>query len=320
MADALVVQPPCVPVAAETWDQARDFLRAAKAENTRRAYHADWAHFSGWCRAQGRETLPAAADTLVFYLTELARTHKVATLTRRVSAISQAHQAAGYASPTAESAVRAVMAGIRRSKGTAPLSKKPVLVSDLERMLAGLPDKFIGCRDRALLLVGFAGAFRRSELVALNWEDIETGKEGLTITVRRSKTDQEGQGRKIGIPYGRQAAHCPVRALETWRDAAGGDQGPVFRPVDRHGNPGHARLSDRAVARIVKRTLPGDGYDPRQYAGHSLRAGLATAAAQGGASERSIMNQTGHRSLGTVRRYIREGSLFQENAVSKTGL
>ncbi len=308
------------PVAAETLAQAREFLRGAKAENTRRAYRADWAHFSTWCERRGREALPASAETLVYYLTELAATHTAASLTRRISAISQAHQAASFASPTRETPVRAVMSGIRRLKGTAAKSKRPVLVADLERMLTGLPDTLLGCRDRALLLVGFAGAFRRSELVALDWEDIEAGKEGLTIVVRRSKTDQEGQGRKVGIPYGRQAAHCPVRALETWRDAAGGNCGPVFRPVDRHGNLGPARLSDRAVARIVKRALPEDGYERAQYAGHSLRAGLATAAALGGASERSIMNQTGHRSLATVRRYIRDGSLFQENAVSKTGL
>jgi len=307
------------PVPADTLSQAREFLRSAKAENTRRAYRADWAHFASWCQRRGREVLPASAETLIFYLTELAATHTAASLTRRISAISQAHQAAGFSSPTREAAVRGVMSGIRRAKGTAAKSKKPVLVADLECMLAGLPDNLLGCRDRALLLAGFAGAFRRSELVALDWEDIEFGKEGLVITVRRSKTDPEGQGRKIGIPYGRKSAHCPVRALETWRDAAGSDCGPVFRPVDRHGNLGQARLSDKAVARIVKRRLPAD-YDSAQYAGHSLRAGLATAAALGGASERSIMNQTGHRSLATVRRYIREGSLFQENAVSKTGL
>ncbi len=317
MADLLL--PTSAPIPAETLAQARDFLRASKSENTRRAYRADWSHFCIWCRARGREALPAVPETLIFYLTELARTHTTSSLTRRISAISQAHQAADYASPTREAAVRAVMAGIRRSKSTAAKSKKPVLVADLERMLASLPDSLLGRRDRALLLVGFAGAFRRSELVALDWQDIEFGKEGITITVRRSKTDPEGQGRKIGIPYARRAPRCPVRALQTWRDAGGGDRGPVFRPVDRHGNLGQTPLSDKAVARVVKRALPED-YDAAQYAGHSLRAGLATAAAIGGASERSIMNQTGHRSLITLRRYIREGSLFQENAVSKTGL
>lgn len=301
-------------------EQARDFLRQAKAGNTRRAYRADWAHFSGWCANHNRPSLPAAPETLVFYLTELAQTHKPASLTRRLSAISQAHQVADLDSPTRAAPVRALMAGIRRARGTAAEGKKPLLVPELKAMLETLPDNLLGLRDRALLLVGFAGAFRRSELVGLDWEDIEFGKEGLSVVIRRSKTDPEGQGRKIGIPYGSHAAQCPVRALAAWRDQARGDQRPVFRPLDRYGNLGLKRLSDRAVARIVKRTIAATGADPAGYAGHSLRAGLATAAALGGASERAIMNQTGHRSLVTVRRYIREGSLFQENAVSKTGL
>jgi len=300
--------------------EAREYVRQAKAENTLRAYRADWRDFEHWCCGQGREALPASTETVALYLTELARTRRVATLTRRLSAISQAHQLAGCESPTQSATVRAVMSGIRRTKGTAAEGKKPVLVDDLKTMVDALPGTLIGVRDRALLLVGFAGAFRRSELVSLDWHDIEFQTEGLTITLRRSKTDQEGQGRKVGIPYGRQSSHCPVRALEAWRAAAGNDHGPVFVPIDRHQNIGLRRLSDKAVARIVKRTLPRDTHDAAQYAGHSLRAGLATAAALGGASERAIMNQTGHRSFATVRRYIRNGSLFQENAAAKTGL
>jgi integrase len=211
------------------------------------------------------------------------------------------------------------MAGIRRVKSTAPRQKKPVLVADLARMLAALPGDLGGVRDRALLLVGFAGAFRRSELVALDWADVEFAKEGLVLRIRRSKTDPEGQGRKIAIPYGRSDL-CPVRALAAWRDQAAGDAGPVFRPVDRHGNVGRTRLSDRAVARVVQRACRSCGMEGEEFAGHSLRAGFATAAAAGGASERAIMRQTGHRSLPTLRRYIREGSLFTENAVRHSGL
>jgi site-specific recombinase XerD len=320
MPDLVPLLDPAVAVPDETMAQAREYLRAAKSDNTLRAYRADWKHFSAWCQARGREALPASPETVAFYLTELARTHKVASLTRRISAISQAHQAAGQASPAQEVAVRTLMAGIRRSHRTSVTTKKPVLVPDLARMLACLPDNLLGHRDRALLLAGFAGAFRRSELVALDWEDIDFGVEGLTLTLRRSKTDQEGQGRKIGIPYARQPGLCPVAALARWRDLAGGDHGPVFRPLDRHGTVFPARLSDKAVARIVKRAIAATGANPTPYAGHSLRAGLATAAALGGASERSIMLQTGHRSLPILRRYIRDGSLFQENAVSKTGL
>ena len=296
------------------------YVSQAKAANTRRAYAGDWRHFVAWCRAQLAAPLPAMAETVALYATALAATARTSTIARRMAAISQAHQMAGYPSPTADVRVRTVLGGIRRAKGVAPRVKKPVLVEDLRAMLATLPATLGGVRDRALLLVGFGGAFRRSELVALNWEDIEFATEGLAVTIRRSKTDPEGQGRRVGIPRGRQEETCPARALLAWRDVAGGDAGPVFRPVDRHGNLRTSRLSDRAVARIVKRALPAGRYDPAEYAGHSLRAGLATAAAMGGASERAIMRQTGHRSLTIVRRYIREGSLFRENAAAKTGL
>lgn len=307
-------------VGAETLAQARGYLRLAKAPNTLRAYQADWRDFAEWCRARGREALPATVETLVCYLTELAAGRKVSTLVRRLSAVSEAHRAAGWESPARGAAVRALMAGIRRARGSAAAVKKPVLVADLKQMVEGLPGGLRGLRDRALLLVGFAGAFRRSELVALDWEDAEFGREGVALRLRRSKTDPEGEGRRIGIPYGRQAGLCPVRALAAWREAAGGASGPVFRGIDRQGRMSGARLSDKTVARVVKRAAGAAGLDAAEYGGHSLRAGLATAAAMGGASERAIMNQTGHRSVSTVRRYIREGSLFRENAVAKTGL
>ncbi len=200
-----------------------------------------------------------------------------------------------------------------------PRPKKALLPDDLRCALASLPETPAGRRDRALLLLGFAGAFRRSELVALDWADLAWVSEGLVVTLRRSKTDPEGQGRKIGIPYGRREEVCPVRALELWRDHTGSN-GPVFRAVDGHGTSDSERLSDKAVARILKRALEQAGIASAEYAGHSLRAGFATAAAAGGASERAIMNQTGHRSLPMLRRYIREGSLFTDNAVRNTGL
>jgi len=298
----------------------RDYASQAKAANTLRAYAADWRHFTAWCRSHSAAALPAPPVAVSVYLAELAATVRVSTITRRISAISQAHQLAGYASPTAAAAVRTVLAGIRRAKGVAPRMKKPILLDDLRTMLEGLPDNRIGLRDRALLLLGFAGGFRRSELVGLDWEDIEFTAEGAIVTIRRSKTDPEGQGRRLGIPHGRNATTCPVRALRAWSAAAGKADGAVFLPLDRHGKLGARRLSDRAVARIVKRSLPEDRYNPADYAGHSLRAGLATCAAMEGASERSIMRQTGHRSLAVLRRYIREGTLFRENAAATTGL
>jgi site-specific recombinase XerD len=301
-------------------DAARDYIRASKADSTRRAYRSDWQHFDTWCLAHGFVSMPAEVSTVALYVSALAEDRKVATIGRSLAAISQAHQSAGYATPTTTAAVRAVMAGIRRAKGTAPTTKAPALTDDIRAMVAATPPNLLGTRDRALLLVGFAGAFRRSEMVALDREDVETTRDGLVVTIRRSKTDQDGAGRKIAIPYGSNPETCPVRALEAWLAALGIATGALFRPVNRHGRMQPGRLSGFAVALVVKRYAAAAGLDPAKYAGHSLRAGLATAAAIGGASERSIMNQTGHRSTAMVPRYIRDGNLFRENAAGKCGL
>jgi integrase len=301
-------------------DRASEFINQSKAKNTIRAYQADWADFADWCNRHGQSSLPASPDCVALYLTDLATTHKPATLTRRVSAISQAHQIAGMDSPTRAAKVRLVMAGIRRSKGTAQEAKTPVLVADLKRMVARLPDCLLGVRDRALLLIGFCGAFRRSELVGLNVGDCAFTREGLVLTIRRSKTDQESEGRQIGVPYGAHLASCPIRSLQEWIEKSGITEGPLFRPINRHGKMASARLSGAAVGEIVKKCVAALGLNASDFAGHSLRSGLATSAAAAGASERSIMAQTGHRSEKMVRRYIRAGSLFKENAVAVVGL
>ena len=230
------------------------------------------------------------------------------------------HQQAGFESPTRGWAVKQFVQGLRREVGIAPARKRPVLVADLKRILAELPDSLLGKRDRALLLVGFSGAFRRSELVDLNAEDIEKTAAGLVVTIRRGKTDQEGQGRKLGIPRGSDRATCPLWALEQWCTAAQIDTGPLFRVMNRHGRVLQKRLSAEGVAIVVKRSVEKFGYDPAAFAGHSLRAGLATSAAAASKSERAIMSQTGHRSVITVRRYIRDGNLFRENAAGDLGL
>ena len=302
-------------------ERARGYADLAKAPNTVRAYRADWRDFAAWCEGRGLEPLPAAPETVALYLADLAESgRKASTLQRRLSAISQAHRLAGHPTPTGAAAVRAVWAGIRRVHGSAQDGKAPALTADIRAMLAALPPGTIGARDRALLLLGFAGAFRRSELVALDAEDLAPTREGLVVVLRRSKTDQAGAGRPVGIPLGQHAATCPVRAVRAWQAAAGIAAGPLFRPVDKHGRVGPGRLSDRAVALVVKRAAAAAGLNPERYAGHSLRAGLATSAAEAGASERSIMNQTGHRSVTMVRKYIRDGSLFRENAAAKVGL
>jgi site-specific recombinase XerD len=301
-------------------DQAREYVRHARAANTLRAYRADWHDFTDWCQEHDQQPLPATPDALALYLTARAQTCKISTLQRRLSAISQAHQAAGYEAPTNAASVRAVWSGIRRMKGTAPTQKAPAVTQDIRAMCAVLPAGLLGTRDRALLLLGFAAALRRSELVGLDREDVTISSDGLTVLLRRSKTDQEGQGRQIGVPYGSRPETCPVRALLAWLEASRIETGPLFRGVNRHGQLLPGRLSDRAVARVVQRQAEAAGLDATKYAGHSLRAGLATSAAAAGASERAIMNQTGHKSVAMVRRYIREGSLFRENAAAVVGL
>jgi site-specific recombinase XerD len=313
-------------VLADVAEQARDYVAAAKAPNTLRAYRADWRDFAAWCERHALAALPAAPETVALYLAALAGDRKASTLRRRLSAISQAHQAAGLEPPTKSMAVRSTWAGIRRTHGTAEAGKTPVLVADLRRLVATLPESPLGVRDRALLLLGFAGAFRRSELVGLDVGDVRETGDGLVVTLRRSKTDQEGQGAEKGIPYGSDRATCPVRAVRAWLAHLAGIPGelargaPLFRRVDRHGRIHPGRLSDRAVALVVKRTAAAAGLDPALYAGHSLRAGLATSAAAADVPERVIAQQTGHKSMAVLRRYIRSGSLFRENAAARVGL
>jgi site-specific recombinase XerD len=302
-------------------DYARDYAAHAKAPNTLKAYRIDWADFSEWCALHRLEFLPATLQTVALYLTDLARTHKVSTLYRRLSGISQAHQAAGYVTPTTDAQVRLVFQGIRRTLGSAPDQKNAAITAEVRAMVETLSStSLIGVRDRALLLVGFAGAFRRSELVSLDLADVTFGADGLIVQLRRSKTDQEGEGRKVGLPFGSNPQTCPVRSLRAWLNLAGISFGPIFRPVDRHDNVADTRLTDQSVALIVKRCAKAAGLDWERYAGHSLRSGLATAAAMADVSERAIMAQTGHKSLPMVRRYIRDGSLFRRNAAAAVGL
>jgi integrase len=308
-----------VPLA-QVADQARVYVEAAHAPATLRAYRSSWADFATWCIAHELPALPAAPETVALYVSDLASRAKYATIQRRISAISQAHQAQQLETPTRSLIVRKTLAGIRRTHGTAQTGKAAAVTETIRQLVATLGDDLPGLRDRALILVGFAGAFRRSELASLDTADVTFDRAGLIVHLRRSKTDQGGQGTKKGLPYGSNPNTCPVRSLRDWLDAAGIGEGPIFRPIDRHGNVQPRRLSDRAVAEIVKKCAAAAGLDPADYAGHSLRAGLATAAAQAGVSERAIMQQTGHTSVTMVRRYIRDGTLFRENAAAGVGL
>lgn len=301
-------------------DQLRAYARNSHAPNTLRAYGSDMHRFNAWCAARNLTALPAAPATVALYLAEGAAQLRPSTLGRLLVSIRHAHLAAGEADPTKTDPVPAVMRGVRRSKGTHQSGKAPILVPDLRRLVAVLNDTLAGARDRAIMLVGFAGALRRSEIAGLDVVDLREVPEGLVLDIRRSKTDQEGQGRQIGIPFGMSPETCPVRAVHRWIRLSGVASGPLFRGVDRHGRLQEQRLSGSAIALVVKRLARRAGLDPDRLAGHSLRAGLCTSAAAAGVGEREIMRQTGHRSLTVLRGYIREGTLFRANAAGAVGL
>jgi integrase len=302
--------------------RAQAYIAKSRSENTRRCYRGDVEHFVGWCESKNVPAMPATPATVALYIADLAEVAKVATVTRRLAAISKAHQTAGFDSPCSlkNAAVSEVLAGIRRDKGVAPEGKTPLLTDHVRRIVRALPESLLGLRDTALLLVGFAGGFRRAELASLTCEDVEITREGLVINLRRSKTDQHGLGRKIGIPFGSDPSTCPVRTLENWLQAAAITTGPIFRNVDRHGRIAATALTPQVVRLVVKRSCEAVGLPALEFGAHSLRSGLATQAAMNGASERAIMAQTGHKSVVMVRRYIRDASLFRENAAAQLGL
>lgn len=300
--------------------KAVEYAERARADATTKAYRTDWAEFTSWAKHHRLATLPADPLTVACYIVELATVAKTSTIARRLVSIGEYHRAARLPSPTEDPEVEAVWAGIRHEHGTAPEVAEPIGVDLLRSMIAKLPPGARGKRDKALLLVGFAAALRRSELVALDTADVIQKRQGLVVNIRRSKTDQEAMGRRVGVPYGSNPETCPVRAVEDWCQAARIDEGALFLTFDRRGRLTQNRLHPSAVPRIVRRAVKATGIDPEPYSAHSLRAGLATAAAEAGVSERAIMAQTGHRSLTVARGYIREGSLFRENAAAQVGL
>lgn len=289
-------------------DHVRQHISAAIADNTRRAYQSDLADFYRW-----GGVVPCSPELLATYLSFRADKLSPVTLTRRVVAISRAHLSLGFSDPAKTDLVRTVLRGIRRKNRSAQRQVKPLLKDNLLSMLPNMTG-VIGMRDRALILLGFSAALRRSELVALDYTDLAFVHEGLVLTVRHSKTDQDGQGRKIGVPYGRTSA-CPVKALRAWIEHAQIDSGAVFRSVRKSGIVG-SRLSAQAVAEIVKARVQAIGLQANEFSGHSLRAGLVTSAAQAGIAMHKIMAQTGHRSTAIVALYIRDAEIFTNNAGS----
>lgn len=297
------------------------YLEAAKAANTRRAYRHDMAHFESWCQSQHLAAVPAEPDTVALYVAALAGQARVATIERRLAAISVAHQMQGLEPPTRSSLVRTAMQGIRRRHGSAPRQVTPLRLAVLRRLLQALPEHTAAAvRDRAVLLLGFAGGFRASELAGLALADLEELEEGLVVHLRRAKTDPAGQGRDVAIPRGRHAETCPVSAVGRWISVAGLEAGPLFRRIDRMDRVADAGLRPVAISAIVQRACARAGLPAKEYAGHSLRSGFATEAAAQGASERAIMAHGGWRSVQMARRYIRSGELFSENAAAVLGL
>jgi integrase len=346
------------------------YLTGTRADNTLRAYRSDWARFAAWCRVQGFDALPTAPLTVAAYLVDAAETldegtgqpaYAPATLTRWSAAIGAVHEARGLPSPTADQMVRLTLRGIRRVRGTNSQGKTPLLLDDVKRLLAhlpppGWPTEVARRRDRAVLLFGFAGAFRRSELVGLDVADVTLHRaDGLHLRVRRSKTDPEARGQLKALPYGAHPETCPVCAYLDWREVLDTFDGngtaavrtlleepappnarhrcrtdattedlplwrPLLRPVTRHGHLSVRRLSPAAVADLVQRYTARAGLNPQLFAGHSLRAGFVTQAARNKASTRAIMRQTGHRSPGMVDAYVREADPLEGNAVTELGL
>ena len=302
-------------------EEAREFARRSKGVGTVRLYDREWRRFVSWCSAKNKKALPADHETVSLYVTDLARSMSVASMNVSVAAISQAHQAAGLASPTQTPSFRAVWRGIRRTLGVAPKAQKTPTTTDIVRaMLDELPDGLIGIRDRTLILVAFASAMRRSELVEADVSSVKFVERGMEITVVRSKTDQEGAGHVVAVPFGNSERTCPVRNLRHWIGVAAIEEGPLFRSVDRHGRLSGGRMDSGSVGRIIKRAVKRTGRDPKDFGAHSTRAGFITSAAANGASEHSIAKTSNHRSVQVLRSYIRSASRFDDNAGAKLGL
>jgi site-specific recombinase XerD len=318
------------PAIVSAVESVKGYIGASMAANTRRAYEGQWETFTRWCADAGLPSLPADPGTISAYLAYLADNgKKPATIDSARAAIRKYHEGAGVPDPTSSPLVKQTLKGIRREKGTAPAQKAPALTADMRRLVASIPniktakgqDRHPLCtlRDKALLLLGFATGSRRSELVSLTVEDLQETAKGLLVTIRRSKTDQEGKGMVKGVVRGEHADTCPVSALLEWIQAAGITSGPVFRNITKGGKLGE-QLTPQTVALIMKAAAVAAKLDPAKYSGHSLRAGMVTQAAMNGMTVTDIMRHTGHRSPETVTRYIRIANVFENNASAALGL
>ncbi|UYW25893.1 tyrosine-type recombinase/integrase [Methylorubrum extorquens] len=307
---------PAAPAGGVSLDRARAYAAEARSERTRKAYTSALRVFVAWGDEQGLDTLPARPEVVAAYVAHLADTgRKPATINLHVAAIAAAHRLAGFDVPTASEAVKATLRGVRRTLGTRQTRKAPVTAETLKKALRKIPDDLSGARDRALLLIGFAAALRRSELVALDVTDLERVPDGIIVHVRRSKTDQDGHGQEIAVPRGGKLKPCD--ALDAWLAAAKITAGPVFRPINKGGRVGADRLTDRSVADIVKRHVSAAGLDASLFSGHSLRAGFVTSALAAGADVLKVMHVTRHTAVTTLQKYDRRARAFDDHAGRK---
>ena len=296
-------------------------LKSSKATNTLRAYKSDFKDFGTFCAKHGLNSLPSEPKIVSLYLTHLSKNSKISTLRRRLVSISMVHKLKGHYLDTKHPIIIENLMGIRRAKGSIQKGKKPILISHLKKIINAINEKKIDdikkLRDKSIILVGFAGGFRRTELISIDQEDLEFVPEGLKISIRRSKTDQFGEGTIKGLPYFANENYCPVVNLKKWLDISKISSGPIFRRFSKGLSLTNKRLTDQSVALLIKEYLKMAGIENTNYAGHSLRSGFATVAAEYGADERSIMAMTGHKTTQMVRRYIQEANIFKNNALNK---
>ena len=296
-------------------------LKSSKAINTVRAYKSDFHDFNLFCSLNGFKSLPSEPEIISLYLTNLSTKNiKMSTLKRRLVSIGVIHKLKGHYLDTKHPAIIENIMGIKRRKGNVQKGKKPLLINNLKKVI-NVIDKvnkleINKLRDRSIILIGFSGGFRRNEIVSLDFEDLDFVDEGLKVNLKKSKTDQFGEGFVKGLPYFDNEQYCPVISMQKWIKKSNINSGPLFRRFTKGSNLSDKRLTDQTVALLIKKYLKLAGIENKNYSGHSLRSGFATSAAESGAEERSIMAMTGHKSTEMVRRYIKEANLFKNNALN----
>ena len=297
-------------------------LQSSKASNTVRAYKSDFSDFGVFCAQNGFKSLPSEPKVVSLYLTYLStKDAKISTLKRRLVSISVIHKLKGHYLDTKHPAIIENIMGIKRRKGSFQKAKKPILINSLKKIINVIDqqkkEEIKKLRDRSIILIGFSGGFRRNEIVSLDYDDLDFVPEGLKLSIRRSKTDQFGEGFTKALPYFDSSQYCPVVSLKKLLDLSKIRSGPVFRRFSKGSKLSENRLTDQTVALLIKEYLNLAGIDSKNFSGHSLRSGFATSAAESGVEERNIMAMTGHKSTEMVRRYIKEANLFKNNALNK---